>query len=120
MLIKKAEASDFDIGEKVMTLVQIHSDTKQNDIASGVTVVQYGNKNNVGIKMDNHCPICHAVLPNGNTFCKNCDIDINDANKNQQKQNATGGNSSCRKGYKPKALANLSVAAFIRPISDRT
>ena len=75
-------------GEKVMTLVQIYPDTKQNDIASGVTVVQYGNKNNVGIKMDNHCPICHAVLPNGNTFCKNCDIDINDANKNQLKQYA--------------------------------
>ena len=71
-----------------MTLVQIHPDTKQNDIASGVTVVQYGNKNNVGIKMDNHCPICHAVLPNGNTFCKNCGIDINDANKNQSKQYA--------------------------------
>lgn len=75
-------------GEKVMTLVQIYPDTKQNDIASGVTVVQYGNKNNVGIKMDNHCPICHAVLPNGNTFCKNCGIDINEAEKNRQKQYA--------------------------------
>lgn len=73
-------------GEKVVTLVQIHSDTKQNDIASGVTVVQYGNKNNVGIKMDTHCPICHAVLPNGNTFCKNCGIDVNKAEEKRKEQ----------------------------------